>query len=85
MSSASQVRCVRDGAILWITIDRPQAMNSLNAQAHRELHEARRHPSSTEGWRHLGVVEVGNLASQSVAGHTSRRAVDPHLEPPRVQ
>ena len=40
MPTQPQVRTEREGAILWITIDRPQAMNSLNAQAHRELHEA---------------------------------------------
>jgi enoyl-CoA hydratase/carnithine racemase len=30
----------RDGAILWITINRPAALNSLNPQAHREVSAA---------------------------------------------
>lgn len=40
MSDALPVRTEREGALLWIVIDRPQAMNSLNAAAHRALHEA---------------------------------------------
>ncbi len=33
------IRNEREGTLLWLIIDRPQAMNALNAQAHRELHE----------------------------------------------
>ncbi len=39
MSTTTELTTEREGALLWITIDRPHAMNSLNAQAHRELHE----------------------------------------------
>ena len=38
--ASSPVRTEREGALLWIVIDRPQAMNSLNAAAHRALHDA---------------------------------------------
>ena len=37
MSTLQHVVVERDGPALWITINRPQAMNALNAQAHREL------------------------------------------------
>ena len=40
MSARAEVTTERDGALLWITIDRPQAMNALNAQAHRVLHDS---------------------------------------------
>lgn len=40
MSTMAHIRTERDGALLWIIIDRPQAMNALNALAHRELHES---------------------------------------------
>ena len=39
MSARVEVTIEREGALLWITIDRPQAMNALNAQAHRDLHD----------------------------------------------
>ena len=37
MSTFEHVLVERDGAILWITINRPQALNALNPLAHREL------------------------------------------------
>ena len=37
MSTSEHVLVERDGAILWITINRPQALNALNPLAHREL------------------------------------------------
>lgn len=39
-SSAAPVHTRHEGGLLWITIDRPQAMNALNAAAHRALHDA---------------------------------------------
>jgi len=40
MSTSEHVLVERDGAILWITINRPQALNALNPRAHRELSSA---------------------------------------------
>ena len=40
MTAFEHILTERDGAILWITINRPAALNSLNPQAHRELSAA---------------------------------------------
>jgi enoyl-CoA hydratase/carnithine racemase len=40
VSATSRCRTEREGAILWITIDRPAAMNALDPKAHRELSAA---------------------------------------------
>jgi crotonobetainyl-CoA hydratase len=40
MSAYQHVLVEREGAILWITINRPLALNALNALAHREMSAA---------------------------------------------
>ena len=40
MSTSEHILVERDDAILWITINRPQALNALNPLAHRELSSA---------------------------------------------
>ena len=40
MSMSEHILVERDDAMLWITIDRPAALNALNALAHRELSAA---------------------------------------------
>jgi crotonobetainyl-CoA hydratase len=40
MSAPDHILVERDGAVLWITIDRPQALNALDPQAHRALSAA---------------------------------------------
>ncbi|MEN3382343.1 MAG: branched-chain amino acid transport system substrate-binding protein, partial [Hyphomicrobiales bacterium] len=40
MSAFEHVLAEREGAILWITINRPNALNALNPLAHRELSAA---------------------------------------------
>jgi enoyl-CoA hydratase/carnithine racemase len=40
MSDQQQVLVEREGAILWITINRPASLNALNPQAHREVSAA---------------------------------------------
>jgi crotonobetainyl-CoA hydratase len=40
MSAADHIVVEADAAILWITIDRPQALNALDPQAHRALSAA---------------------------------------------
>lgn len=40
MTASEHIVAERDGAILWITINRPAALNSLNPLAHRELSAA---------------------------------------------
>ena len=40
MSTASGCKVERDGAVLWITIDRPQALNALDPATHAALADA---------------------------------------------
>lgn len=40
MATFEHIAVEREGAILWITIDRPKALNALNPLAHRELSAA---------------------------------------------
>ena len=40
MSAPDHILVERDAAVLWITIDRPQALNALDPQAHRALSAA---------------------------------------------
>ena len=40
MSAFEHVLAEPEGAILWITINRPAALNALNPLAHRELSAA---------------------------------------------
>ena len=40
MTITDQIRIDRDGALLWITIDRPQVLNALDPASHRAISDA---------------------------------------------
>ena len=56
------IRIEREETLLWIIIDRPQAMNALNGQAHRELHEALDAFAADEALRVAVITGAGDKA-----------------------
>jgi len=74
VSSGRMIRTERDGALLWITIDRPQAMNALNAQAHRELHESLDDFAADPGL-HVAVITGAGDKAFCVGSDLKERAI----------
>lgn len=62
MTDRPPLRTEREGALLWIVIDRPQAMNSLNAAAHRAMHDALDAFAADAGLRVAAITGAGDKA-----------------------
>lgn len=76
------VRLEIDGGIATITIDRPKALNALNAQTVRELEQAIAQVASTPGLRALIVTGAGEKAFVAgadiveMAGYSTTQALE---------
>lgn len=62
MSAFEHCLIETEGAILWITIDRPAAMNALNPQAHREIAAALDNFSADSALRVAVITGSGERA-----------------------
>ena len=62
MSKFEHIVTERDGAILWITINRPASMNALNPRAHHELGQAFDLYASDPALRVAIIIGAGDRA-----------------------
>jgi enoyl-CoA hydratase/carnithine racemase len=62
MTAPPSIRTEREGALLWIIIDRRHAMNSLDAAAHRGMHDALDMFAADPGLRVAAITGAGDKA-----------------------
>lgn len=62
MTDASEIGVAREGAVLWISIDRPGAMNALDPRAHRDMATALDRFQADEALRVAVITGSGEKA-----------------------
>lgn len=82
MSAFEHCLIETEGAILWITIDRPAAMNALNPQAHREIAAALDNFSADPALRVAVITGSGERAFCVGSDLKARAAANADDHPP---